>query len=58
MNGNNGNETALDIFPGDIFKSDNISFDHNILKCFNDFHNRNFPVSCLNLTQTMEMKQS
>ena len=45
VNTNNGNETKSDIFPWDVFKSDTIYFFYrNILKCFNDFRNRNFLV--------------
>ena len=36
-NPNNGNETKLDIFPWDIFKSDVIYFLSEILKYFNDY---------------------
>ena len=55
---NNGNETKLDIFPWDIFKSDTISFFYQkILKYFNDCQKRNFSVLLLQLNQTMEMKQ-
>ena len=44
VNPNNRNETKSDIFPYDIFKSDNIFFYPKILKYFNDFQNRNFSV--------------
>ena len=44
-NPNNGNETKLDNFPWDIFKSNAISyFIKKILKYFNDFQNQNFSV--------------
>ena len=33
-------------------------FQRKILKYFNDFHNRNFSVLWLKLTQTMEMKEN
>ena len=40
VNANNGNETKLDIFPWDIFKSGTLSFFYQkILKYFNDFQN-------------------
>ena len=46
VNPNNGNETKLDIFPWDIFKSDFIFIGHNkILQYFNDFYYWRFLVS-------------
>ena len=36
---NNGNETELDIFPVEIFKSDMIFIGRKILNYFNDFYN-------------------
>ena len=44
VNRNNGNETKSNVFPWDIFKSDNISFYSKILEYFNGFQNRNFSV--------------
>ena len=45
VNPNNGNETKLDIFPWDIFKSYAISF---LIKkyYFNGFQNQYFLVLC------------
>ena len=42
VNPDNGNETKSDIFPWDIFKSDDIFFYQKTLKYFNDFQIRNF----------------
>ena len=40
VNPNKGNETKSEIFPWDIFKSDNISFFYRkMLKFFNNFQN-------------------
>ena len=41
VNPNNGNETKSDIFPWDIFKSNNF-LNQNILKYFNDFQSWKF----------------
>ena len=65
MNPNNGSETKPGIFPWSIFKSDtkNITkyyylFYQKILKCFNNFQNRNFSVLWLKWIKAMEMKQN
>ena len=58
VNPRNGNETKLDIFPGDISKSDTAFFYGKILKYFNDFQNQKFSVLWLKWSQTMEMKQN
>ena len=44
VNPRNGNETKLDIFPGDISKSDTAFFYRKILKYFNDFQYQKFSV--------------
>ena len=48
VNPNNGNETKLDIFPRDLFKSDIIFLCRKILKYFNDFYNWHFSISLQN----------
>ena len=55
---NGRNETKSDIFQGDIFKSNAISFLSKILKYFNDFHNQNFSFLWLKWTQAIEIKQN
>ena len=43
INRNNGNESKLDIFPSDIFKSDTIFFYHILLMYFHDLQNLILP---------------
>ena len=54
VNPNNENETKLDIFPWDIFKSDIIV--RKILKYFSDFCELHFPISLQKWAQTSKMK--
>ena len=53
---NNGSGTKSDIFPQDIFKSDNIFIGHKILKYFNDFYNWHFSISMQKLVQSSKVK--
>ena len=56
VNRSNGSEPKSDIFPWDIQIWHYIFFYQIIIKCFNDFRNRNFSVLWLTWNQTMEVK--
>ena len=56
VNPNNGNETKLEIFPRDLFKSDIIFLCRKILKYFNDFYNWHFSISLQNRALSSKVK--